>query len=207
MTTNFKYLKWTFGAFLASSLMLALMFIVSCDNGDDEPDPELYEISGVYTFASAKLQTPLDVPGLPVTLPVGYDITDAMADGLLAEAPCDNPENGAVELRDTNELFFTCMSETNELKTGTWVVNSDTTELDLNLSLSSGDLQLGITDLEIEESANTIGGTIANFPITKTLVAGFLSAYDQTTQDQDLAGIPEDYVQLITVDIVFQKEE
>ncbi len=207
MTTNFKYLQRVVSTLLASSLMLALIFIVSCDNGDDEPEPELYDISGVYTFSSAKLQTPLEVPGLPVTLPIGYDITDAMADGLLAEAPCDDPENGAVELRGTNELFFTCMGESNELKTGTWAVNSDTTELDLNLAVSSGNLKLGISDLEINESANTIGGTIANFPITKTLVAGFLSAYDQATQDQILAGIPEDYVQLITVDIVFQKEE
>jgi hypothetical protein len=207
MTKKFKYLKGIVGTILASSLMLTLLFIVSCDNGDDEPEPELYDISGVYTFASAKLQTPLSVPGLPVTLPVGYDITDAMSDGLLAEAPCDDPANGAVELRNTKELFFTCMGESNELKSGTWLVNSDTTELDLNLAVSSGNLQLKISDLEINETANTIGGTVANFPITKTLVAGFLSAYDQTTQDQILAGIPEDYVQLITVDIVFQKEE
>ena len=207
MTTNFKYLKRLVSTLLTSSLLLALIFIVSCDNGDDEPEPELYDLSGIYTFANAELQSELSIPGLPVTLPVGYDITDAMSDGLLAEAPCDDPENGAVELRDTNELFFTCIGESNELKSGTWAVNSDTTELDLNLAVSSGDLPLEISDLEINESANTIGGTIANFPITKTLIAGFLSSYPQETQDLILAGIAEDYVQLITVDIVFQKEE
>lgn len=206
MTKNFKLIKGAISTILLGSVLVGLVFMVSCDNGSDEPEPELYDLSGTYTFNKAILQTELAIPGLPLSLPVGYDITDEMAGGLLAEAPCDNPENGAVELKSSKELFFTCMGETNELKSGTWSINSDTTELNLNLSVVSGDLQLKISSLEIDENNDLISGTIANFPITKTLLAGFLASLPQAQQDAILSGIAEDYIKLINVDIEFKKE-
>lgn len=204
MTKSFKFINSAIGVLLGSALLFGLMFLSACDN-DSDPEPEEYEISGTYTFKEAILQTALTIPGVGITLPVGTPITTQMKDGLLAEAPCDDPDNGAVELKPNFELFFACVGENNELKTGTWSINSDTTELNLNLSVSSGNLQLKISNLTIDENNDVIGGTISNFPITKNLIAGFLAAYPEEQRNAILAGIADDYVSLITVDIKFQK--
>ena len=204
MTKKFKFLNGIIGLALGSSLLIGLLFLSACDNEDD-PDPEEYEIAGTYTFKEAILQTALTIPGVGITLPVGTPITNQMKDGLLAEAPCDDPDNGAVELKPNFELFFACVGENNELKTGTWSINSDTTELNLNLAVSSGNLQLKISELTIDEDNDVIGGTIGNFPITKTLIAGFLSVYPEEQRNAILAGIADDYVSLIDVDVEFEK--
>ena len=213
MTKKFKFLNGTIRAVLGSSLLLVLLFIVSCDKGGDDPEPEPYPLPGVYTFHKAVLQTEITmpfeiVPGVPIVIPAGRDITDEMAGGLLEEAPCDNPENGAVELKANNELFFTCIGESNELKAGTWDVNSDRTELTLVLSVAIGTLNLKIEDFTIDESNDIIGGTIGGFPITKTLLAGFMSGYGLTEQQITaiLAGIDDNWTVLVDVDIEFQKE-
>jgi hypothetical protein len=203
MTKSFKFINSAIGVLLGSALLFGLMFLSACDN-DSDPEPEEYEISGTYTFKEAILQTALTIPGVGITLPVGTPITNQMKDGLLAEAPCDDPDNGAVELKPNFELFFACVGENNELKTGTWSINSDTTELNLNLSVSSGNLQLKISNLTIDENNDVIGGTISNFPITKNLIAGFLAAFPEQ-KDAILAGIADDYVTLINVDVKFEK--
>jgi hypothetical protein len=203
MTKSFKFINSAIGVLLGSALLFGLMFLSACDN-DSDPEPEEYEISGTYTFKEAILQTALTIPGVGITLPVGTPITNQMKDGLLAEAPCDDPDNGAVELKPNFELFFACVGENNELKTGTWSINSDTTELNLNLSVSSGNLQLKISNLTIDENNDVIGGTISNCPITKNLIAGFLAAFPEQ-KDAILAGIADDYVTLINVDVKFEK--
>ena len=203
MTKGIELIRRTFLALFASAFVVGLLFVVGCDNGDDEPEPELYELPGVYTFKKAVMQTEFTVPGIGLKLPAGRDITDEMKDGLLSEAPCDNPENGAVELKSSMELFFACIGESNELKAGTWSVNNDTTELTLNLVVAAGALPLKITDLEINKSSNVIGGSIFNFPITKSLLAGFLTGVPGA--EAILAGIDENYAQPVDVDIEFQK--
>ena len=206
MNKRIKFLKSTFRALLASTLIITILFVMSCNNSDD-PKPELYDISGVYTFKTATLQTEITIPGIPIPISKGLDITDELEGGLLAEAPCDNPENGAIELKSNNELFFVCIGEENELKAGTWGINSDTTELSLNLAMPPlpSALQLKISNLVINESTDVIGGTISNFPLNKSLIAGFLAGLPEVQRDAILAGIDDNYVVLIDVDIEFQK--
>ena len=211
MLKEFKFLNGPFRALLASTMILGLVFVMSCDNGDDgDPKPELYEIPGIYTFKKAILtdgkEEIAQVLGIGAAL-IPSDITDAMASGLLAEAPCKDPENGAVELKENKELFFTCIGETNEEKSGTWNINADTTVLDLNLSVEAGDLQLKIEELEIDEVNDVISGSINNFPITKTLLAGFLAALPEEQRNAILANIPDETTILVDVDIEFQKVE
>lgn len=200
-------LNKTIGMLLSTSLLFGLLFISACNN-DDDNEPEEYELAGTYTFKKAELvdgkEEIADALGFPAAL-IPTDITAQMAGGLLAEAPCTNPNNGAVELKANLELFFTCIGESNEEKTGTWSVNSDRTELNLNLAVAAGNLQLKIDDLTINEATNVIGGTITNFPITKPLLAGFLSALPEENRNAILAGIEDDIVIPITVDIEFQK--
>lgn len=207
MTKIINDLKKTFWVLFTSSLVLGMVFLMSCDDGNDEPEPELYDLSGKYIFESAELtsgaQGIADAIGIPVGL-IPTDITDAMAGGLLAEAPCDDPENGAVELRSDKKLFFTCIGETNELSAGVWDVNGDTTVLTLSLSVPQP-LDLVISNLVIDETNDIIGGAIANFPINKTLLTGFLADLPEEQRNAILAGIEEDFVTLITVEIAFKK--
>jgi hypothetical protein len=212
MEKRIKLFNRAVQSLLGGALLFGLLFIVSCDNGDD-PEPEPYQLPGIYTFNKATLQTELTMPfeilGNPVVLDKGTDITSQMEDGLLAEAPCDNPENGAVELKENKQLFFVCIGEDNEDQTGTWDINSDTTELTMVLSVAVGTLNLKIESLEIDETTDIISGSIANFPITKALLAGFMSGYGLTQEQINdiLADVDDTWVATVDVDIEFQKEE
>ena len=208
MTKTIELLKKTTGTLVAVVFVMGLLFVVSCDSDSDDPGPELYDLSGFYTFKKAVLtagkEDIADVLNLPATL-IPSDITVPMSDGLLAEAPCDDSENGAVELKSDKKLFFSCLGEENEAQAGTWTVNSDTTELTLNLSVSTGNLSLEITELYINETTDVIGGNISNFPITKTLLAGFLAGVPGG--DVILASIDDNVTILVDVEIEFQKVE
>lgn len=184
-------------------LIAGMAFFVGCSDDGDDPTPELYPIPGTYVFNEAILQTAIEIPGVPIPISKGTDITDQMAGGLLAEAPCDDPNNGGVELKESKELYFTCIGEDNEAKAGTWSINGDTTQLNLNLAVAAGDLQLKIEDLVIDEVNDLISGSITNFPITKTLIAGFLAGIPGG--DAILAGLDDDYTVLVDVDIEFKK--
>lgn len=213
MTERMKKLNRVLRPFIAISLVLAVLFVVSCDNSsDDPPEPEPYDLSGVYTFKKATLQTKVtvNIGVLPITVPAGTDITDEMAGGLLAEAPCKDPENGAVELKATNELFFACIGESSEAKAGSWTVNDDRTELTLNLAAPPlpAALPLKIENLDINETTDVIGGSIINFPLTPDLMLGFLPA--SMTDGKTEGELEElkklfDPVTQVDVDIEFQK--
>lgn len=201
MTKIIIDLKRVFITLISSSLVLGMFFLFSC--GEDDPEPELYDLSGVYTFKKAILQTTLEIPGLAFPIPAGTDITDEMSDGLLAEAPCKDPENGAVELKPNFKLFFACKGEDNELDAGTWSTDEAQTQLSLNLSVSTGNLLMKVEELTIDEVNDVIGGKIKGFPITKSLLAGFLAGVPGA--DQILAGIDDNFTIQVDVDIEFQK--
>ena len=200
--------KATFRRILGVVLVLSLGFAISCDNGGSDPKPEEWTWPGVYTFNKAILQTEFMVPGTPITLPKGYDMTDEMAGGLLANAPCDNPANGAVELKSNNKLFFHCITETNELDAGTWEYKDATKALDLNMASPPlpAALQLKVQDITTNLTTKIVAGSIKSFPLTKDLVAGMIPL-GTPGRDAIIAGIPDDYVSLIDVDIEFKKIE
>ena len=202
MTRNLKIVSRSMGMLLSTLFIFSLVFFMSCDDGS-EPEPELYDLSGIYTFKKAVLQTEIQIPGIPIPIPAGRDITNEMADGLLAEAPCKDPDNGAVELKSNFKLFFACIGEEDELDAGTWMVDDERTELTLSLSVSTGNLALKLKDLDIDEVNDVIGGTITSFPITKTLLAGFLEGVPGA--DIILGGLDENFTILVDVDIEFQK--
>jgi hypothetical protein len=208
MTQKSDVFKATFRRILGVVLILSIGFVFSCDNGDEEPDPETWTWPGVYTFNKAILQTTFTVPGTPLTLPAGTDITDQMAGGLLANAPCTNPENGAVELMSNNKLFFHCLTETNELDAGTWEYDETDNALDLNMASPPlpAALQLKIQDVTTDIDTKIVAGSIMSFPLTKDLVAGMIPV-GTPGRDTIIAGIPDDYVSLINVDIEFLKVE
>jgi hypothetical protein len=77
--------------------------------------------------------------------------------------------------------------------------------LSLNLSVTTGNFSLVISDLAINETTNVVGGNLNNFPITKSFLAGFLATLPAEQRDAILAGVPDNTVVLINVAIEFQK--
>lgn len=210
MNRIIKFLRISFRSVLAGSFIVALFFVMSCDEGGDDPKPELYDLAGTYTFKKATLQTEVSIQigVLPIKVPAGRDITAEMAGGLLAEAPCADSENGAVELKENHELFFACVGEDVELKAGTWSSNDAMTELELNLSVSTGNLQLKLEELEIDEVNDVIAGSIVSFPLTPDLMLGFLPAsMTDGKSEAELTALKAlfDAVTQVDVDIEFQK--
>jgi hypothetical protein len=219
MNKRFKFLNGIIGLALGSSLLVGLMFLSACDKDDD--DVKAYEWPGVYIFEKATLQTDisfdLDLSSLgfgviPVSKTAPSDITDEMAGGLLATAPCTDPANGAVELKSNNELFFDCRSENSELKAGNW--NYDDANKKLSLSLASPPLpvppgiNLVIENVIVNETNNSIKGTINDFPLTADLMLGFIpSSYLAILTPAQIetikAGLPP--VTLVDVDVEFLK--
>jgi len=206
MTHQSNVFVATFRRILGVVLVLSLGLAISCDNGSSDPKPETWTWPGIYTFNKAILQTAFTVPGTPITLPKGTDITEQMAGGLLANAPCDNPVNGSVELKSNNKLFFHCLTETNELDAGTWEYKEATKALDLNMASPPlpAALQLKIQDVTTDLDTDIVAGSIISFPLTKDLVAGMIPV-GTPGRDAIIAGIADDYVELIDVDIEFMK--
>ena len=215
MTERIELLKRAFIALMTGFFAVGLLFMVSCDNGDgDDPEPELYDLAGIYTFKEATLESGKDAIAEAIGYPESFiptDITDEMAGGLLAEANCKDADNGAVKLQSNFELFFTCIDEADsDTKAGTWSVNGDTTELALNLAsppLPTA-IQIAIEDLAINETTNVISGSIKDFPLTPDLIAGFFPEPDgviltQEMIDAILAGLPAAIP--VDIDIAFQK--
>ncbi len=206
MNERTKLIRRVFGTLFLGTFLFSLLFIFSCDSGsDDDPEPELYPIPGIYIFQKAILQSSLTVG--PFTIPAGTDITDNMAGGLLAEANCDDPENGAIDLKADKSMFFTCLTESNETQAGLWSINADTTELSLSMSAPPlpNALQLKVEDLEINEATDVIGGDIISFPLTPDLIEGFLQGLSLTQEviDGILASLPA--VTPVDVYIEFKK--
>ena len=207
MNKRIKFLKETFRALFASTFIIALLFAVSCDNGgNEEPEPET--LAGTYIFNKAVLQTSLILDlGLAFPIPVaaGKDITNELAGALLAAAPCDDPKNGAVELRETKVLYFTCINEAGSTPTqaGVWNENSDLTELDLNLASPPlpNAIQLSLKNLEVK--GDIISGSIKSFPLTPELMAGFLVGL---VDESLIPGLIENLTtELVDIDIEFKK--
>ena len=208
-----KLLIKTLSALFTSSLIIALLFIVSCDNSSsDDPKPEPYDFSGVYTFKEASLQKEITITisGFPVKLPAGYDITEELSGGLLAEAACNDPNDGAIELKGNNELYFTCLSESKELKAGTWAYKDTEKVLNLNLAAPPlpAALPLKIENVVIDEVNDVVGGSIISFPLTPDLMMGFLPSNltDGKTQ-QELDALMASFPAVLQIDIKieFQK--
>ena len=202
-----KIVTKLFSILILFSLSVGSIFLVSCSD-DEPPTPEEYDLSGNYKIQKATLTSGgpqiAAALGVPAAL-IPSDITAQMSGAFLGEAPCTNPANGAVNLRSNFELFFACIGETNQVKTGTWSINSQRTELSLNLSVSTGNFALVVSDLQIDEANDVVSGSINNFPITKSFLAGFLASLPAAQRDAILAGIPDNTVVLINVAIEFKK--
>jgi len=151
--------------FNISGLFIAVfaLLLVTCEKKKDE---EVDPLVGTYTFTSAtfnetvQMKTPLGL----VSFPPDFDAKFFVSDGLLGAAPCDVSDSAAVELKNDGKIFYACLSETNEAQMGTWLINTERTVLQLNIS-NPQPFQLMISDLNITD--NDFSGTVENFPLPK----------------------------------------
>lgn len=147
--------------FLGFLVAISSFLMVSCDeNGEEEVDP----LVGTYVFTSASFNEAVTVTiqGVDVEFPAGSNAADFIAEGLLGNAPCDNQENAAVELKENGTTFYVCLNETGEEQLGSWSINSARNEMDFNI-IEPAPFQLKITNLSITETS--FSGTVTNFPL------------------------------------------
>ena len=147
-----------------TGLMLAAigLLLVTCDKKEEETiDP----LVGTYTFTSATfndtVRMKVPIIGNIILLP-GTNGSDFVSQGLLGAAPCDDSTNAAVELRNDKTTYYVCLNETNEEQMGTWIINTERTELILNIS-NPQPFSLNISSLNI--TGNEFSGTVENFPL------------------------------------------
>ncbi len=173
MTNKLEILKKTLTATLLSVLTISIVFVFTgCgDDGNDPAEPET--LSGVYQMQ--KVETIADYKIGEITIiPSGTDITEMAAAGILAAAPCTNPVNAAVDLRDNGSLFLTCVGESGELSAGTWTENSSLTTLSLNLSSPPFPQALQLSVTNITRNASSIVGDISSLILPAEMIADLL---------------------------------
>jgi hypothetical protein len=172
-------------------IVVFALLLATCEKKKDE---EVDPLVGTYTFTSATLNDTvhLKLQGLDITIMPGTDASLFVSEGLLGAAPCDDSTNAAVELKSDGKTYYACRNETNEAQMGTWQINTERTELQLNISNPQA-FQLAISDLNI--TTNSFSGTVENFPLPKD------SAYEL---GENLPGGGPNY-QTASVDLTFTK--
>jgi hypothetical protein len=153
------------------TLSMSFVFTGCGDDGDDPGEPET--LVGIYQMSKVVLTQDYKIGEITI-IPSGTDITQLAADGILEAAPCDDPANAAVDLRDTNELFLVCNGESGELKVGTWTENSNLTTLSLNLSSPPFPQALQLNVTNITRGPNSITGEINPLTLPADAIADIL---------------------------------
>jgi hypothetical protein len=152
--------------FIGLILAAMTLMLLSCEEEKDEIDA----LVGTYVFTSATFNDTVTIimqQAIIKFLP-GSDAAGFVGPGLLGAAPCDNPQNAAIELKSDGTSYYTCLNETNQQQMGTWSINTERTVLTLNISYPQA-FSLNISELVI--TASSFSGTVENFPLP--LDAGF----------------------------------
>ena len=143
-------------------IVVFALLLVTCEK---EKDEEVDPLVGIYEFGTSTLNDTvhMKVPLFgDITMMPGNSADILVEQGLLGAAPCDDSTNAAVELKSDGKIFYVCQNETNEAQMGTWLINTERTILQLNISNPQA-FQLTISNLTI--TADAFSGTVENFPL------------------------------------------
>jgi len=167
-------LIWKFGAFALSLLVLAgLVTFTSC-NDDEEGEPVVETLAGVYKMTEATLNNDIVDASDSVILPAGSNVTAIMAGGIFGASPCENQVNSAVDMATDGKLYFVCTGDESSkdgVDAGSWEENSTLTELTLTLNATVVPpigFVLTITDVTLVGAV--IDGTIGSVPMPSQLL-------------------------------------
>jgi len=141
--------------------LAGLLIFASCSKDDEE---KVDEIVGTYAFTSAEFNdaVTITIQDYPVEFAAGSDASQFVGPAILGAAPCDNPENAAVDLRANGTAFYACVGEMNEEQAGTWTINEERTILYISIS-NPQIFALTINNLTV--SSTIFSGTVTNFPL------------------------------------------
>ncbi len=190
---NKEKIKTLLTTTLLAAFILSIAFVFTQCNDDDEEQTDT--LAGKYTMQEVKVVQDYTISG-QVILPAGTDVTQVSADGILSAAPCDDPANGAVELKSNGQLYLICVGESNELAAGTWTENSSLTQITLNLSSDVFPTALALTVNDITRTSNTISGVINSLILPAESIEDLLPA-----------GVEAPPAVILMVNIVFAKVE
>ena len=141
--------------------LAGLLCFISCSKDDEK---KVDEIVGTYAFTSAEFNdaVTITIQDYPVEFASGSDASQFVGPAILGAAPCDNPENAAVDLRANGTAFYVCVTEVNEEQAGTWTINDDRTILYISISNPQA---FALTINELVVSSTLFTGTVTNFPL------------------------------------------
>lgn len=162
-------MKFLFDTRRPTNFYISLFFlfaVLACSEDDGGDTPDVDPLVGTYTFKSATFVNGVVITlnGQETTFPPNSDATAFVSGGLLGAAPCDDPANAALELRENGQGFFVCQGENNEVQAGTWEVNEARTQITL-LITNPAPVTILIENFELEN--NILSGRISNFPLVR----------------------------------------
>jgi hypothetical protein len=178
-------------------LIVSLALFTGC--GDDE---EVKESSFVGNFVinSAKVAAPsfsIITTTIPIPVPVGQDITQAIQGALLSSVNCSSADKSWIELRKDNKIYMSCEGA-NAINAGTWEeVDAKTLKLNMNstaIPTSPQGIVLTVGDI-VQDSKGWSGTT--SVPMPKEMFAAMLQPLGFT-----IAPSPDLYIVPFTLNFV-----
>ncbi len=149
-------------------ILMAVVVIAACKKDDDDnnnnPPAPVNPFVGTYTFISSTFNDPITVivNGDTIHYQPGDDAFMFVGGGLLGSAPCDNPDNAALELRADLTSWYVCQGESNETQQGTWEVENNPPLLTLFIA-NPANFVVNITNLDLTD--NKMTGNIPLLPM------------------------------------------
>jgi hypothetical protein len=155
-------------------LIVSLVLFAGC--GDDE-DVKESSFVGNFVINSAKVAAPsfsIITTTIPIPVPVGQDITQAIQGALLSSVQCSYADKSWIELRKDKSIYMSCEGS-NAINAGTWEeVDAKTLKLNMNsTAIPTSPTGIVLTVGEIVQDSKGWSGT-TSVPMPKEMFAAML---------------------------------
>jgi hypothetical protein len=161
-------------------LTLLTMSVIMLSGCEDDPVEEVSPLIGDYVITKAVLSEPMTLVTNemdPLTIDAGTPITPMIQEALLGAIESSTPDSTLIELREDEDMFFSCKDSDEELDAGTWEEVSETViKLNMNstaVPLSPAGVVLTVNDVVIDGNVLTGETTV---PLPREMLAGVLAA-------------------------------
>ena len=169
-----RRLIWRLMAFMLFGILTAGLITFSSCSDDDDEEPEVTTLAGVYSMTEAITTTDIVDVEDSVVIPSGSNVTAIMAGGIFGSSPCDNPANSAIDMAEDGKLYFVCVgseSDKEGVDAGSWTESNDLSTLTLTLnSTVVPPTGFVLTVNNVTKTGAVISGSIAGVPMPNTLL-------------------------------------
>jgi len=178
-------------------LIASVALFTGCNDDEDE---EVSTFVGNFVINSAKVAAPsfsIITTTIPIPVPVGQDITQAIQSALLSSVKCSSADKSWVELRKDKSIYMSCEGA-NAINAGTWEeVDSKTLKLNMNsTAIPTSPTGIVLTVGEIVQDSKGWSGT-TSVPMPKEMFAAMLQPLGFT-----IAATPALYIVPFTMNFV-----